>query len=244
MQEKRFTDEEIKKLYDELSEEMTKIDCGRRCAPHNIGGKPFCCDIQIAIPTIFNEEWEYLKNNTNLWFPWKWDRDREDVEEARKEYEDLLSETPDEMILLECLGPDRCQREYRSFTCRQFPFFPYLDSKGELLGLSYYEEYEEYCWVISNLDQVRSEYTFSFLRTFDTIFERISDEKNNYQYHSMRMRESYKKKKKAIPLLHRNGFSYKITPSNERMRRINEDKFPKFGVYKITADMPFPDELI
>ena len=240
---KRFTADEIRKMYDDLSAEMTLIDCGRRCAPHNVGGKPFCCDIEIAVPTIFDEEWEFLKANTDLWFPWKWDRKRDDLEEARQEYEELLQETPDRMNLLECLGPEKCQREYRSFTCRQFPFFPYLNSDGEMLGLAYYEEYEEYCWVISNLDQVRPEYIFSFLKTFDTIFERVPDEKNNYQYHSMRMRDIYKKKRRAIPLLHRNGFSYKITPGNERMRRVPSNGFSKFGVYKITAEMPFPDEL-
>lgn len=244
MIKRRFSEEEIKDLYQQLSEEMTVFDCGRKCAPHNIGGKPFCCDIQYAVPTVFNEEWEYLKKNTDLWFPWEWDHGSEDPEQSRKEYEELKAETPDQMVLLECLGPDRCQRDYRSFTCRQFPFFPYLNSKGELLGISYYEEYEDYCWVISNLEHVQPEYVFSFVQTFDTIFGRILDEKNNYEYHSFMMRESYKKKRRAIPLLHRNGYSYKITPGNERMRRVPANRFSKFGVYKIAAELPFPDELI
>ncbi len=243
MTEARFSDEEIKKLYQGLSTEMTLIDCGRKCAPYNVGGKPFCCDILHAIPTVFNEEWAYLQKNTDLWFPWEWDRGRDDRDEARREYEELKAETPDKMVLLECLGPDKCEREFRSFTCRQFPFFPYLNSKGKLLGISYYEEYEESCWVISNLEQVLPEYVFSFVRTFDTIFERIPDEKNNYEYHSLMMRKSYKKRRRAMPLLHRNGLSYKISPGNERMRKVPASRFSKIGVYKIAAKMPFPDEM-
>ena len=244
MSKQRFSKEEIAKLYHGMSIEMTDIDCGSRCSPHNEGGKPFCCDIKYAVPTLYNEEWNYIQGKTDLWLPWKWDRDREDVKEAREEYEDLKAETPDNMVLLECLGPEKCQREYRSFTCRQFPFFPYINSKGDILGISYYEEYEDYCWMISNLDQVREEYVQAFLRTFDIIFQRIPDEKRNYEYHSRRMREIYQNKRRAIPLLHRNGFAYKITPGNEHMRRIPANRFSKFWVYKIAAEMPFPDELI
>ena len=42
-----------------------------------------------------------------------------------------------------------------------------------MLGLSYYWEYEDKCWVISNLHLVTEEYKQQFLTAFEIIFERI-----------------------------------------------------------------------
>jgi hypothetical protein len=58
------------------------------------------------------------------------------------------------------------------------------------------------------------------------------------------MRLEFGKSNRAIPLLHRNGYSYKITPHNERMRRVDVRSFSKHGPYKIAAVMPFPDEIV
>ena len=56
------------------------------------------------------------------------------------------------------------------------------------------------------------------------------------------MRRHFSRKKRAIPLLHRHGKYYKITPRNGRMRRISPESFPKFGLYRIADRMPFADE--
>jgi hypothetical protein len=57
------------------------------------------------------------------------------------------------------------------------------------------------------------------------------------------MLKFFKKKRRAIPLLHRNGLAYKITPHNERLRRVDIATFPKFGPYAIADLLPFPDEI-
>ena len=238
-----FLPEEIKALYAQFNAPIAALDCGKKCAPYNVGGIPFCCDICHAVPTAYNSEWAYLQPNTNLWDEWRAEKCTEDEVERQQEYEELRAETPDNMVLLECLGPAKCQRDYRTLTCRQFPFFPYIDSQGKFLGLSYYWEYEDSCWVISNLQVVTAEYVQQFTATFDKIFARMPDEMENYHYHSERMRDEYNKIHRAIPLLHRNGHAYKISTHNERMRRVPISKMPKFGPYKIAAALPFPDEV-
>ena len=57
------------------------------------------------------------------------------------------------------------------------------------------------------------------------------------------MRDEFNEKRRAVPLLHRNGHTYKISTHNEKMRRVDINKLPKFGPYKLVAEMPFPDEI-
>ncbi len=243
MSKNEFTPAEIRQLYAEFNAPVAEFDCGKKCAPHNESGKPFCCDICHAVPTLYQSEWQYVTANTDLWFEWKAESCTDTPEEAAAEVKRLADETPETMKLVECLGPSLCQRNFRGLTCRQFPFFPYIDSQGEILGLSYYWEYEEVCWVMSNLQVVTTEYMQQFLRTFEKVFERMPQEYENYRVHSEVMRDEFNEQRRAIPLLHRNGYAYKISTHNERMRRVPVDSFPKFGPYQVTAALPFPDEL-
>lgn len=234
---------EIAQFYTDFDAPITTLDCGRKCAPYNPSGKPFCCDICHAVPTAYHAEWEYLQPRTNLWHEWRAEQCTDNEEERLAEVARLWEDTPDSMILLECLGPSKCEREHRALTCRQFPFFPYLNSDGDFLGLSYYWEYEEQCWVISNLPRVTDDYRQQFVAAFDTLFERMPEEQENYHYHCEVMRDEFNEKRRAIPLLHRNGHAYKISTHNERMRRVALEEFPKFGPYQLAAELPFPDEL-
>jgi hypothetical protein len=234
---------EIRNFYANFDAPIAHFDCGEKCAPHNEGGKPFCCDICHAVPTAYQSEWAYLLDNTNLWYEWKAEQCTDTPQEAEAEVKRLRKDTPDTMVLMECLGPDQCQRDYRALTCRQFPFFPYIDSQGNFLGISYYWEYEDVCWVINHLEVVTSEYIEQFIEAFEFIFSRMPQEFENYKTHSEVTRDEMIEKKRALPLLHRNGYAYKITPSNERMRRVPPEKFPKFGPYKLAETMPFVDEI-
>ncbi|MBN1231006.1 MAG: hypothetical protein JXA19_03970 [Anaerolineales bacterium] len=235
--------EEFRKLYDEFDASITTLDCGKRCAPYNEHGVPFCCDIEHAVPAVYDSEWDYLKSHTDLWHLWTCNDPELSPEEQVEEYERLKEETPEGMVLVECLGAPLCQRGYRSLTCRQFPFFPYIDSQGNILGLSYYWEYEDVCWVISNLDKVSPVYIQQMMKSFELVFKRLPNEFDNYQYHSEKMRDEFNKLGRAIPLLHRNGFPYKITTHNERMRRIPLESLPRFGDYKVPEELTFPDEV-
>ena len=214
---------------------ITELDCGQKCAPHNDYGIPFCCDTRHAVPTAYHSEWAYLKANTELWHLWKGD----DTEV----FAELRAETPPGQILIACLGHEHCQREYRSITCRAFPFFPYFNSKSDFLGLSYYWEYEDSCWLISNLQMVGAGYRQTFIKAYEVLFGIFPEEIRNFRSYSDFMRRAFKGDRRAITLLHRNGNVYKISPHNERMRRVKVEALTKFDVYKIAASMPFPDEM-
>jgi hypothetical protein len=243
MTQEAISPDEIGFFYANFDAPIAAFDCGEKCAPYNEGGKPFCCDICHAVPTAYTFEWDYLIDNTDLWDEWKAEQCTDSPEEAEAEVERLRKETPSTMVLMECLGPDQCQRDYRALTCRQFPFFPYIDSQGNFLGLSYYEEYEDVCWMINHLEVVTAEYIQQFIHAFEFIFSRIPEEFENYKTHSEVTRDELSEKKRALSLLHWNGFAYKISPHNERMRRVPVDKFPKFGPYKLAEKMPFLDEV-
>ena len=216
------------KLYSDFNATVTPLDCGDKCAPHNPNGKPFCCDICHAVPSAYEKEWEYLQAHTNLWHPWRGDECASHPEDPKK----LSGENPDSMILLACLGPDHCQREYRAISCRQFPFFPYITKKLEFIGLAYNWAFEESCWVISNLSQVTDEFRESFVQLYDGIFSRWEDEIQNYAQRSKKMRKHFTDHKRSIPLLHRSGGFYLLRPINERLRSVDPDRLPKYGPYR------------
>ena len=221
-------------LYVGFDAPVTALDCGERCAPYNERGVPFCCDTRHAVPTVYDDEWGYLQAHTGLWRPWQGP--------SAAETERLRKQTPDGQLPVVCLGHLACQRGFRAVTCRAFPFFPYLTTAGEFLGLSYYWEYEDRCWVLSNLQAVTLQYREAFVATFDAIFQALPDEKENFRQHSIRMRRVFGRKRRAIPLLHRNGAAYRVTPHNGRLRRTPLENFPKFGPYELAARLPFPGE--
>ncbi|MBN2550964.1 MAG: hypothetical protein JXB15_17505 [Anaerolineales bacterium] len=196
---------------------------------------PFCCDTRHMVPTAYQKEWEYLQGSTDLWHLWASDDLSLDAQ--------LRQQTPEGMVLVECLGHRLCQRNYRTITCRAFPFFPYITRQGDFIGLAAYWEFEDSCWVISNLQVVTSEYRAQFISTFEYLFDQAPQEQENYQYFSSLMRRVFGRRHRAICLLHRNGQYYKVTPRNGRMRLIKPSQLPSFGPYRLAAELPFPDEI-
>jgi len=225
---------DIATLYAGFDAPITTLDCGKKCAPYNENGVPFCCDTQHAVPTADKVEWQFLRTHTDLWHPWQVD----DQEETTR----LKREAGPNMVLLECKGAAHCQRNYRTLVCRAFPFFPYVDSEGSFIGLSYYWDYETQCWLISNMDKVTETYREQFINAYSRLFAFFPPEQDNFYHHSDEMRRIFQERRRAIPLLHRNGTFYKISPGSERMRKITKDQLPKFGPYRIADTLLFPDE--
>lgn len=218
---------QIRAWYDRFNAPVTSIDCGQKCAPFNPSGKPFCCDICHAVPAAYKPEWEYLQVSTNLWHLYS-ETDCTTHEPITSGPEDDL---PENMILLACLGPDQCQRDYRAISCRQFPFFPYISSDYRFLGLAYEWHFEEQCWVISHLDQVTDGYRGEFIAFYDDLFNTWMDEMDNYAALSEAMRDQYAARRRRFPLLHRNGGFYLVSPTNERIYRLDATSLPSFGPF-------------
>lgn len=206
----------IRGLYNLFHSPVTEFDCGTKCAPNNPNGIPFCCDICQAVPAAYHQEWTYLKQNTDLWHVWRGDECTSDPEDPSR----LLDETPPHMLLLACLGPARCQRDFRAMSCRQFPFFPYITSGGTFLGLACEWEFEKTCWVIQNLHTVLPAFRQEFVRVYDALFEVWEAEYESYWTRSEEIRAAYAAQKRRFPLLHRNGRNYLVSPRSERLYRI------------------------
>jgi hypothetical protein len=222
---------DIRAIYDGFNAPITTQDCGRMCAPHNPNGKPFCCDICHAVPAAYRSEWGYLQSNTDLWHPWRGDEcgKADDIfsEKARIE-----ADTPDYMTLLACLGPESCQRNYRALSCRQFPFFPYVTADYRFIGLAYEWAFERTCWVISHLEMVTAEYRQEFIQTFDLLFAFFQEELESYVDLSEKMRTTFIEQRRRIPILHRKGGYYLLSPNSDRVTRVDAGRLPKFGIYR------------
>ena len=126
-------DLDIAALYASFSVPITEADCGKLCAPYNPSGKPFCCDICVAVPVALKEEWAYLKPNTRLWHRLRGDECPKDPIDVPK----MKAETPAYMHLMACRGPEHCERDFRTLSCRQFPFSPYITTDDRFIGLTY-----------------------------------------------------------------------------------------------------------
>jgi hypothetical protein len=221
---------EIRSLYDQFDAPIARLDCGGKCAPHNPSGKPFCCDICQAVPAAYKSEWAYLAPNTDLWHVWRGDECENHL--STTERARLQDETPASMTLLACLGPERCQRDFRALSCRQFPFFPFVTADYRFVGLAYEWEFESKCWVISNLERVSARYREEFIRVYDYVFALFQDEFESYAARSEEMCLYFIERKRRIPILHRNGGVYLLSPASGRMIRVEAGKLPKFGPYR------------
>jgi hypothetical protein len=222
-------------LYQGFHSPITKIDCGAKCAPYNVNAVPFCCDTRHAVPTAYETEWQYLQSNTDLWHLWQGE---DPLESAH-----LRQQTPAGQVLIECKGHLQCERQFRSFTCRSFPFFPYVNKEGEFIGLSYYWEYEQRCWLISHLDQITPQYLAEFHQTYQRIFQVRPAELQAFHFHSAVMRRVFGRKHRSITLIRFNGTFFKVTPKNSRLRRVLPAQLPKFEPYRLADTLPFPDEI-
>lgn len=220
---------EFRRLYDQFDKPIAAFDCGSLCAIYNPRGKPFCCDICEAVPAVYHREWEYLRANSDLWHIWRGDECARRPEDPAS----MLEGTPEDMTLLACLGPEQCQRPFRALSCRQFPFFPYINASDRWIGLAYEWAFEDTCWIINHLEAVSDEYRREFIATYTELFERWPEQWESYAIQSELMREEYQKRRRRIPLLLLDGCYALLSPASEHLERVPAERLPKFGPYKL-----------
>ncbi len=216
------------KLYAAFNEPVTEIDCGLKCAVHNPNRQPVCCDICLAVPCAYEQEWQYLQANSDLWHAWL----ENDCYSSNTHKQELTAEISHYQVLLACQGAAKCQRDFRAISCRQFPFFPYITADFRSIGLTYYWQYENTCWVISNLEQVSPLFRHESISFFDQLFDYWPDEMESYARLSESMRNEFSIRKQRIPVLHRNGSNYLLSPGCERMSKMKPSNYRNFGFYK------------
>jgi hypothetical protein len=207
---------DIRRIYDGFDEPVTLQDCGQLCASYNPSGMPFCCDICFAVPAVYRQEWSFLQQETDMWRVYSCGECPGEDESVSR----LLEETPDHMILLACHGPERCRRDFRALSCRQFPFFPYITSDYRFIGLAGEWEFERECWVLNHLEAVTQTYRQQFIRLYDELFALWDEDFEAYAARSEDTRQHFIEARRRMPLLHRNGGHYLLSPRRERLRRI------------------------
>lgn len=217
----------IRKEYDRFNENIVGLDCGKKCAPFNPSGKPFCCDICEAIPAAYDQEWNFLRAQTDLWHFWN-ESDCLNGETSKEIEKDLAKY----QVLIACKGPQFCQRNYRAISCRQFPFFPYITNDFRFIGMAYEWHFESKCWVINHLQNVNLAYRNQFITFYDDLFSLWPDDLESYAVLSNQMRVAFRIRKKRIPVLHRNGGYYLLSPKTERLMKVDPENYQKYGVYK------------
>jgi hypothetical protein len=135
------------------------------------------------------------------------------------------------LLLLACKGPAFCLREFRTSSCRQFPFFPYITSNYRFIGLAYYWEFEPTCWALSNLGMVTDAYRKAFISIYDELFNFRFDEFESYAALSEEMRAHFLSHKRRFPVLHRNGGIYMVSTTSESLRKTTAERLPHLGIY-------------
>ncbi len=216
---------EFDKLHRDFTASIsTKHDCGQYCAPLN-GGDPVCCDTGHAVPIVDKGEWKALKRRTDLWSKYI-------PEDDDKHGQAIVDELAKGCKAIECKGARHCERDNRTIACRSFPFYPYTDKSGEVIGLSLYWGFEDRCWVQSNLQIVEKEFIQQMLETYAAIFAKDDAEFDAYKEQSANNRRVFSRKKRPIPLLKADGKLYKILPKGAGIELAKPADFGKHGPYK------------
>lgn len=135
-----------------------------------------------------------------------------------------------------------CQRDFRTLTCRAFPFYPYLDNQGAFLGLATYPEFRFGCWILSNLEVVSQEYKLAFRWAFQQVFERYPDYRLNFIEYSQAERENAAEDGNKVLLLDFAGDAYQVDPRTEKKYPVQYKDLRAFGPFEVTRDLKFPDE--
>lgn len=212
-------------VYDRFQAPISKFDCGRKCAPLN-GGEPVCCTTGHAIPVVHKAEFALLQSRTELWSRFK---PHDAV--SRK----VVSELPHSTCAVECKGVQFCERDNRTIACRAFPFFPYLNRKGEFLGLTVYWTFEDRCWMIHRMNLTELPFIREMVAAFERIFAFDPEEYINMKDYSATARRVYSRAKRPMPMLGRDGGLFKVMPYTHEVRPAKPSDFKPQGAYKSEA---------
>ncbi len=184
--------EDFEELYRGFQSAPARFDCGKKCAPFN-DGIPFCCDSGWVVPIAYRPEWKFLEKRTRLWHEFR----------PRSESElKLVDEVdPKDSIFIECRGVKHCERDNRSISCRTFPYEPYFDSGGNLLGLVYNRVLEDKCYLVDRHRVATREFIRSFLDFFERLIEKLPSERDLYMEQSRLYRQRMSRRKKPVVVL-------------------------------------------
>lgn len=187
-----LTPEDFASLYKDFESAPARFDCGKKCSPFN-GGVPFCCDTGWVVPIAYRPEWKFLQERTRLWHEFR--------PRSGSELKMVDEVDEKESVFVECRGVAHCERHNRSVSCRTFPYEPYFDAEGNLLGLMYNRVMEDKCYLVDRHRIVTREFIRSFLRFFERLIEKLPSEKELYMDQSRNYRRQMSRRKKPVVVL-------------------------------------------
>ena len=202
-----------RRIYELLQAPISRFDCGRKCAPLN-KGEPVCCSTQNAVPVVHRAEYQELKRRSDLW------GDFTPYDAATKK---IVKELHKSCVAVECKGVQFCERDNRSLACRAFPFFPYIDKAGQFIGLGTYWDFEDRCWMMSNIQLVERPYIAEFVTAYEYLFSVDPREYETFKDFSATMRRVFSRKKRAIFLIGREGGFLKVLPHGRGIKTVGKD---------------------
>ncbi len=216
------TQDVFRAIFNFFNAPVVDIDCGQKCA-HLNGGSPVCCDTTNAVPIVQKAEFKALKARTDMWRKFK---------PGCTHTHALVDSLHHTCQAVECRGAMHCERDNRSVSCRTFPFFPYITNKDELIGLGYYWDFEDRCWVISNMARVTPDFVREFLKCAEMLFEADPLERQVYRDFSATMRRVFSRKGRSIFLIDRDGGYLEILPKGAGVKKASPGKLPKFEPFR------------
>jgi hypothetical protein len=188
-----------------------------------------------VIPSAYQEEWDYLREESDLWRPWRGS--------TQNEGDKITEDLQDGQVLIQCLGYEDCQRDFRTITCRAFPFFPYLTSSGDFIGLAYYQDFRKECWIISNLAVVSEHYKREFFTLYKRLFYLFPETKTAFIEFSSFMRQTSANNKEDLVVMGFSGELFFIESRTEEIKSGQYSELEAYGPFKVAREMSFPDEI-
>lgn len=210
------------RIYEDFRSSISRYDCGKHCSKHN-NGEPVCCTTRHAVPIVDKTELALLQSRTDIWSIYV------PTDAAGRE---IVADLHKDCLAVECKGARFCERENRSMSCRTFPFFPYFTRAREFVGLAYYWDFEDRCWVMSNLGIVDKQFIDEFVAAHELLFAHDEEEKEGMIDHSAVMRRVFSRWNRIIPLIGRDGGYYAVEPRTHVIRPATLAEFGRHGYYK------------
>lgn len=192
MTRNKLTEYQLLKWYHHLAPAMADFNCGELCAPDN-DGVPACCDHEWTIPLLFREEFKFQRRRSRFWrrYPRRTPQQRVDANEFDS-YNDWACLCP---------GPAKCERDKRALVCRLYPFMPFINGRGEVLGMTFIHGEAKKCPLVDRPGWAPpSDYIKGSLRYWKEVFEVFPEERQVIIDLCKNVRRRYRRLGRPVPL--------------------------------------------
>ena len=213
----------IDKFLNEFDAPVTAFDCGQLCAPLN-NGKPVCCESDGVIPVLYHSEFKVLKQRGDLWQAFK---------PACKAEKEMADELPDYQLAT-CTRSCFDERANRSLNCRSFPFLPYFDHDGQVVGLVYdYDSAEGKCPLVELPQTITKEYIRQAVAFWAAICEADEEEGEFYRSEAKRLRRRFARQSEAVvPVLVEAGIAHFPTRQSDWQALLSLGEEPSLTTFE------------